>query len=297
MASPAMNAEERAEILFQKISIALVAMSMVVFISNFYHSYQLHRRNRQPIYTLCLVQSAIGCFCMIVNVFMDFTLNFLCHFRVYSSACLYMISFICIELILLMKAYYCNNRAKSVLFPGCGLLTICFGCSLWNLSTIQVSDMAEFHLYEGAPALRSCSVHVESIAIIALIIADNLLNFYLTICFLTNIYHSYKFNRSNLFATLLRDGTLYSLVTSASSVIIVTLTVTNVLGTRSSTLFAASWAVSSKFTVEQFRNAEKARSRNVIIKGPSDLPYGKNKTTDFATTQFNYSSAEASTSH
>ncbi|ORY06550.1 hypothetical protein K493DRAFT_18113 [Basidiobolus meristosporus CBS 931.73] len=240
MAPPSMNAEERAEILFQKISTALVAMAMVVFISNFYHSYQLYRRNRQPIYTLCLVQSAIGCFCMIINVIMDFTLNFLCNFRVYSSACLYMVSFICIELILLMKAYYCNNRAKSVLIPGCCFLTICFGCSIWNLCTIRVTDTAAIHLYENAPALMSCSVHVENVAIIALIIADNLLNFYLTVCFLSNIYRSYKFNRSNLFATLLRDGTLYSLVTSTSSVLIVTVTVTNVLGTRSSTLFAAS---------------------------------------------------------
>ncbi|ORX99905.1 hypothetical protein K493DRAFT_299104 [Basidiobolus meristosporus CBS 931.73] len=205
------------------ITMSLTAMCTVVFINNLYHSIRMLPNNQKLIYYLCFIQALFGAFTNIIAVVFFFYFDLLCGPRIYLAATLNLFATTCIEIILLLKAYYGSDRSK-----------IIFGIGKINMLTGML-----------------------------VVIFELVLNAYFSVLFLSSMYRQWKFVKTRLYAALLKDGTIYSFATAFTSVAMIILASAGVLGDNSPILFNVSWAVASKLIVEQLINTHKLKRDGV----------------------------------
>ncbi|KAK9718619.1 hypothetical protein K7432_005339 [Basidiobolus ranarum] len=219
----------------------VIAMVTTVFINNTYHASKMATKNRKPIHYLCLIQALLGAITNVALIFFFFQYSSMCGMRVYVAATMNLLSTTCIETILLIKAYYCSESSYTVLSYGVVLSLARFTIGAANILFTKTAITPLF----------TCVSVINPTTALGVVTIEIMLNIYLSVCFLFSVYKRWKFVKTKLYAALLKDGTIFSIATSITSVAIMVLVLLHALGENSSTLLNISWAVSSKLTVEQ----------------------------------------------
>ncbi|KAJ1979348.1 hypothetical protein H4R33_005739 [Dimargaris cristalligena] len=241
------------------ITMTITGMATVVFLHNTYISVKLLSHNRQHIYQLCFLQSILGALANVTNLITFFYFDIACDFRIYFSAVLNLTSTTAIDTILLLKAYYGNDPSR---FNSRHIMVLGIALQVARVATGIVNII---YLQPFITPIQECMGRIHHATSIAVGVIEFILNAFLSLCFLRSIYEQWKFVRTRLYGALLRDGTLYALLTPVCSITIIILSLFGVLGFNSSALFNISWAIASKLTVMQLQHArhikESGRSR------------------------------------
>ncbi|KAJ9076398.1 hypothetical protein DSO57_1026600 [Entomophthora muscae] len=235
------------------VTMAINAMSCTMFLGNVYHSLWLMSRNRKPIYQLCLAQSLVGVVVNVMILISFFSFDKLCTSRILIAAIGNLVSMTCIELILLIKARMCSNTLPQFVIQAgyvlIGIKIVCFGVNLWFTSATVTP-------------LYNCGARIIPVAGGVAVMMELIVNVYLSGIFLSIIYRQWRFMRLFLYEALLKDGLLFSLATTTTSILVTVFAFANVLGSNSAVLFNISWVVASSFTVHQLRNSHKIKTRS-----------------------------------
>ncbi|KAK9761422.1 hypothetical protein K7432_013690 [Basidiobolus ranarum] len=205
---------------------AVIAMVTTVFINNTYHALKLVIENRKPIYYLCFSQALLGAIANVTLILLFFQFNFMCEMRMYTVAVMNLLSTTCIETILLVKAYYCSESSYPVLSYGMILGFARFSVGLAHILFTKVL----------VTPLFTCANVVNTTTVFLVVAVEISLNLYLSACFLFSVYNQWKCIRTKLYSTLLQDGTVYSIATSFTSIVIMIFVLLHILGDNSSVL-------------------------------------------------------------
>ncbi|CAO3677511.1 unnamed protein product [Umbelopsis vinacea] len=169
-----------------------------------------------------------------------------CDVRYWVSIVTVNLGGICIQSVLLYKAFVCNERARWLLGIGavaqCGYIVLIFlDATAGKVTSIQ------------DPITGMCQLENKLWPALAKIGVDILSNAILSFAFLRVVYRQYKVFGNSLYKSLLSNGIIFSIGVILSNLIVGILIASRVAGALSSDLYAFDWIITSYLLIKQFR--------------------------------------------
>ncbi|GAB5588113.1 hypothetical protein Unana1_03013 [Umbelopsis nana] len=226
-------------------TIAYLSLCLSCSIWQILSSLQLAWVARKPVHGVVLFQSTISFLSILFSLLNPLTmLN--CDARYWVSIVTVNLGGICIQSVLLYKAYICNERARWLLGIGalaqCGYVILIFlDATAGRVTSIQdpITGMCQLE-NKWWPALAKIGVDILSNAI-------------LSFAFLRVVYRQYNVFGNSLYKSLLSNGIIFSIGVILSNLIVGILIASRVTGGLSADLYAFDWIVTSYLLIKQFR--------------------------------------------
>ncbi|KAG2178818.1 hypothetical protein INT43_001664 [Umbelopsis isabellina] len=200
---------------------------------------------RKPVHGVVLFQSFISFLSILFSLLNPLTrLN--CDARYWVSIVTVNLGGICIQSVLLYKAYVCNERARWLLGIGalaqCGYMVLIF----LDATAGRVTSTQD-------PLTGMCQLENKNWPALAKIGVDLLSNAILSFAFFRVIFRQYRVFGNSLYKSLLSNSIIFSIGVILSNLIVGILIATRVIGSLSSDLYAFDWVVTSYLLIKQFR--------------------------------------------